>query len=141
LRVEHPDVESLHATIRIGADGGFEVHDEGAAEGLFVEGERVTEPVALNGDEKLRLGDDVLLEEPRSGEGSGLLVTAAVPGTAAAAAGLEGVLLTSLNGAALSGTIANYCRAAEGIPSGSLVDAQAIGKPGTPPQRISIEME
>jgi 2-alkenal reductase len=72
LRVEHPDVESLHATIRTRDDGGLELHDEGAAEGVFVEGERVTEPVPLNGDEKLRLGDDVLLhlslEEPGSGE-------------------------------------------------------------------------
>jgi S1-C subfamily serine protease len=68
LRVEHPDVAELHATIRVSGDGGFELHDEGAEEGVFVEGERVTEPVALNGDEKLRLGDDVLLhlslEEP-----------------------------------------------------------------------------
>ena len=68
LRIEHPDVEPLHATIRVRDDGGFELHDEGAAEGVFVEGERVTEPVPLNGDEKLRLGDDVLLhlslEEP-----------------------------------------------------------------------------
>jgi S1-C subfamily serine protease len=68
LRIEHPDVEALHATIRVRADGGLELHDEGSAEGVFVEGERVTEPVALNGDEKLRLGDDVLLrlslEEP-----------------------------------------------------------------------------
>ena len=70
LRLEHPDVEELHATIRQRDDGGFEVHDEGAAEGVFVEGERVDEPVPLNGDEKLRLGDDVLLrlslEEPEA---------------------------------------------------------------------------
>jgi S1-C subfamily serine protease/pSer/pThr/pTyr-binding forkhead associated (FHA) protein len=70
LRIEHPDVEPVHATIRTRADGRFELHDEGAREGVFVEGERVTDPVALNGDEKLRLGDDVLLrlslEEPES---------------------------------------------------------------------------
>ena len=68
LRVEHSDVEELHATIRTRADGELELHDEGAAEGVFVEGERVTEPVPLNGDEKIRLGNDVLLrlslEEP-----------------------------------------------------------------------------
>jgi S1-C subfamily serine protease len=61
LRVEHPDVAELHATIRTTADGQLELHDEGSDEGIFVEGERVTEPVALSGDEKLRLGNDVLL--------------------------------------------------------------------------------
>ena len=70
LRIQHDDVEALHASIRTRKDGGFEIHDEGAAEGVFVEGERVKAPVALNGDEKLRLGDDVLLslslEEPEA---------------------------------------------------------------------------
>ena len=61
LRIEHADVADLHATIRTESDGQLEVHDEGSDEGVFVEGERVTEPVALNGDEKLRLGNDVLL--------------------------------------------------------------------------------
>ena len=68
LRVVHPDVEDLHAMIRTRTDGELELHDEGAAEGVFVEGERVTHPVLLNGDEKIRLGNDVLLrlslEEP-----------------------------------------------------------------------------
>ena len=68
LRVEHHDVEKLHATIRTRPDGELELHDEGSAEGVFVEGERVTEPVALSGDERIRLGNDVLLrlslEEP-----------------------------------------------------------------------------
>jgi S1-C subfamily serine protease len=72
LRVDHADVAPLHATVRTAGDGHFEIHDEGSEEGVFVEGERVTGPVALNGDEKLRLGNDVLLrlslEEPRSGE-------------------------------------------------------------------------
>ena len=68
LCVEHADVEPHHATITVGRDGHLELRDEGSAEGVFVEGERVTEPVALSGDEKLRLGNDVLLrlslEEP-----------------------------------------------------------------------------
>jgi S1-C subfamily serine protease len=68
LRIEHNDVEPHHATIAIGADGHLELRDEGSREGVFVEGERVTDPVPLNGDEKLRLGNDVLLslslEEP-----------------------------------------------------------------------------
>jgi S1-C subfamily serine protease len=61
LRIEHPDVAAHHATIVLGRDGHLELRDEGSPEGVFVEGERVTEPVALNGDEKLRLGNDVLL--------------------------------------------------------------------------------
>ena len=72
LRVVHPDVEDLHAMIRTRPDGELELHDEGAAEGVFVEGERVTNPVLLNGDEKIRLGNDVLLrlslEEPSGAE-------------------------------------------------------------------------
>ncbi len=68
LRVEHPDLAPHHATITIGRDGHLELRDEASAEGVFLEGERITEPVPLNGDEKLRLGNDVLLrlslEEP-----------------------------------------------------------------------------
>jgi 2-alkenal reductase len=71
----------------------------------------------------------------------GLLITSAVPGTAAAAAGLEGVLLTSFNGRALDGTLAGYCRAAEGLESGDAVDAEAIVSPGGAPRAISLEME
>ncbi|HYH58296.1 MAG TPA: trypsin-like peptidase domain-containing protein [Thermoleophilaceae bacterium] len=61
LRVEHDDVEPHHATIVVGRDGHLELRDEGSREGVFVEGERVTEPVPLNGDERVRLGNDVLL--------------------------------------------------------------------------------
>ena len=67
---------------------------------------------------------------------SGLLVTTAVPGTAAAAVGFEGVLLTALNGEALDGTIAGYCRATEGLESGDTVDAEAIVKPGGAPRAL-----
>ena len=62
LHVDHADVDPHHATITLGRDGQFELRDEGSREGVFVEGERVTEPVPLNGDEKLRLGNDVLLK-------------------------------------------------------------------------------
>ncbi len=72
---------------------------------------------------------------------NGLLITSAVPGTSAAAAGLEGVLLTSFNGRALDGTLAGYCRAAEGVESGDSVDAEVIVAPGGAPRRVSLEME
>jgi S1-C subfamily serine protease len=72
---------------------------------------------------------------------NGLLITAAVPGTFAAAAGLEGVLLTSFNGRALDGTLAGYCRAAKGLESGDSVDAEVIVAPGGAPKRISLDME
>jgi S1-C subfamily serine protease len=71
----------------------------------------------------------------------GLLVTSAVPGTAAAAAGLEGVLLTTLNGTALDGTIANYCTAVEGVESGERVDAEAVIAPGGAPRSLTLEMD
>jgi S1-C subfamily serine protease len=76
----------------------------------------------------------------RAGMG-GLLVTAAVPGTAAAAAGFEGVLLTTFNGAPLDGTIAAYCAAAEGLESGDTVDAQAVVAPGGQPRTLTVEMD
>jgi S1-C subfamily serine protease len=72
---------------------------------------------------------------------SGLLVTAAVPGTAAAAAGLEGVLLTSFNGMALDGTLAGYCGAAEGVESGDKVRAEAVVAPGGAPRPLTLEMD
>jgi S1-C subfamily serine protease len=72
---------------------------------------------------------------------SGLLVTAAVPGTAADAAGLEGVLLTSFNGAPLDGTLAGFCSAAEGLESGDTATAEAVVAPGGSPRPLSIEMD
>ena len=76
----------------------------------------------------------------RVGRG-GLLVTTAVPGTAAAAVGFEGVLMTALNGAPLDGTIAGYCRATEGLESGDTVDVEAIVKPGGAPRALALEMD
>ena len=72
LRIEHDDVEPHHATITVAEDGHIELRDEGSREGVFVEGGRVTDPVPLNGDEALRLGNDVLLrlslDEPADAE-------------------------------------------------------------------------
>jgi S1-C subfamily serine protease len=72
---------------------------------------------------------------------NGLLITSAVPGTAAAAAGLEGVLLTRLNGSALDGTIAGYCSAVEGTEPGDTVDAEAVVAPGGAPRALTVEMD
>ena len=72
---------------------------------------------------------------------SGLVVTSAVPGTAAAAAGVEGFLLTAFNGIQLDGTIAGFCDAAEGVESGDIVDAEAIVRPGGAPQPLTLEMD
>ena len=71
----------------------------------------------------------------------GLLMTSAVPGTAAAAAGLEGVLLTTVNGFPLDGTIADYCSAVEGVESGDTVDAEAVVSPGGTPRPLRLEMD
>jgi hypothetical protein len=43
-------------------ESGPEVGRSARIEGEHFEGERVTEPVALNGDETIRVGDDVLLQ-------------------------------------------------------------------------------
>jgi hypothetical protein len=63
------------------------------------------------------------------------------PGTAAAAAGLEGVLLTRLNGSPLDGTIAGYCSAVEGTETGDTVDAEAVVAPGGAPRALTVEMD
>jgi serine protease Do len=72
---------------------------------------------------------------------NGLLVTSAVPGTAAAAAGFEGVLLTTVNGFPMDGTIADYCSAVEGLQSGDNVDAEAVVSPGDKPRALTLEMD
>ena len=50
-------------------------------------------------------------------------------------------MLTSFNGEQLDGTIAGYCRAAEGLQSGDTVDVEAIARPGAAPQPLSLEMD
>ena len=55
--------------------------------------------------------------------------------------GLQAVLLTSLNGEQLDGTIADYCRVTEGLESGDMVEAEAITRPGLAPRAIALEMD
>jgi hypothetical protein len=71
----------------------------------------------------------------------GLVATTAIPGTAASAVGLQGVLLTALNGQPLDGSIAGYCEAMKGTESGDTVEAEAIVKPGGAPQVLQVELD
>jgi putative serine protease PepD len=66
LRLDDEAVAPLHATIRRSPDGEVVLHAEDDP-GAFVDGRRVEGPVALSGDETIRVGESLLvlsLEEP-----------------------------------------------------------------------------
>jgi S1-C subfamily serine protease len=71
LRLEDEGIAPVHATIRRSPDGEVILREEdSSAGGVFIDGRRVEEPVALSGDETIRLGDSLLalsLEEPAAG--------------------------------------------------------------------------
>jgi S1-C subfamily serine protease len=66
LQLEDEAVSPLHATIHRSPDGEVVLRPEDES-GVFVDGRRVEGPLALSGDETIRLGDSLLalsLEEP-----------------------------------------------------------------------------
>jgi S1-C subfamily serine protease len=68
-----------HAYLAVREDGRAELHDMGSANGTFVNGHRITEPVLLSGDEQLQFGNTTLatsLSEP-SGDATMIGVTPA----------------------------------------------------------------
>lgn len=54
--VQHPTVSRQHAAIRIEGND-FRLYDLGSANGTFVNGQRVREPVTLQGDMTVRFGE------------------------------------------------------------------------------------
>jgi S1-C subfamily serine protease len=66
LRLDDEAAAPLHATISSSPDGEVVLHEQDDS-GVFVDGRRVEGPVALSGDETIRVGDSLLvlsLEEP-----------------------------------------------------------------------------
>ena len=61
LIVRDERVEPLHAYFETRPDGRVVLHDLGSSEGTLVNGERITEPALLQGDEEIRVGDTVLV--------------------------------------------------------------------------------
>jgi pSer/pThr/pTyr-binding forkhead associated (FHA) protein len=56
------EVSRRHAVVR-SVDDALEVEDLGSANGTFVDGERLTAPVAVGGGAKIRLGSTVFVVE------------------------------------------------------------------------------
>ena len=64
LRLEDPSVSRLHA--RISANGGgARIEDAGSSHGTFVDGARLTAPLALRDGARIRIGDQELAVERR----------------------------------------------------------------------------
>jgi hypothetical protein len=63
LRLEDPTVSRLHARI-----SGMRIEDAGSSHGTFVDGARLTAPVALRDGTLIRIGDQELRVERRRGE-------------------------------------------------------------------------
>ncbi|MCK9463009.1 MAG: ATP-binding cassette domain-containing protein [Proteobacteria bacterium] len=53
--IDHPMVSGHHARLT-SKDGGWLLEDLGAANGTFLNGERVTAPVAIGGDDRVQIG-------------------------------------------------------------------------------------
>lgn len=72
---------------------------------------------------------------------AGVVVTEAVDGTAAADAGLEGVLITAIDGRRVGTGLRGYCDAVEGIESGDSRQLTVLTARGSRPQRVTVEFE
>jgi len=76
----------------------------------------------------------------RAGLPPGVVTLGAVPGTPADDAGLGGrsVLITSVDGQRLDGTMANYCAVTDGRRTGQRVTLSVIGKRGAERRRLPL---
>ena len=72
----------------------------------------------------------------------GVVTLSAVPGTPADDAGLTGksVLITSINGAKMSGRMTEYCNELGGRQSGEDVDLEVIARPGGNRRSLALEL-
>ena len=66
LRLEDPSVSRVHARISTAANGsGARIEDAGSSHGTFVDGARLTGPVALRDGARIRIGDQEIGVERR----------------------------------------------------------------------------
>src|SRR5262245_4496589 len=94
LRIDDPTVSRVHARISNGA-GTTIIEDAGSSHGTYVDGARITGPIALRDGLKVRLGDQELIVERRREDseagrtivvhaGASLVIPAAGPAAVAA---------------------------------------------------------
>jgi S1-C subfamily serine protease len=72
---------------------------------------------------------------------AGVLVTGAQGGTAAASFGLEGVLMTAVNGRRVGRSLAGYCRAMGRHRSGDTVELRVIRTAGGSEQPVRVKLD
>jgi putative peptide zinc metalloprotease protein len=65
LRLDDPSVSRLHA--RISAGNGARIEDAGSSHGTYVDGARLTKPLALRDGSRIRIGDQEIVVERRRG--------------------------------------------------------------------------
>jgi putative peptide zinc metalloprotease protein len=92
LQLDDPSVSRTHARISAG-DGGARIEDAGSSHGTFVDGTRLTGPVALRDGARIRIGDQELAIERRRNAAEAGRTIVVRPGaslviSAAAAAGV-----------------------------------------------------
>ncbi len=81
LVIDDEKVSRHHAALERNADGVLTLSDLGSSNGTFVNARRITEPVTLQGDEHLRVGDTALvcsLDEPEPDPNATVLAPAMV---------------------------------------------------------------
>jgi S1-C subfamily serine protease len=72
----------------------------------------------------------------------GVVTLSAVPGTPADEAGLKGksVLITSIDGARMSGRMTDYCDEVGSKQTGETVDLEVVAQPRAAPRRLPLEL-
>ena len=138
---EHKKLVGVNTAILAGI-GGEPVQGQGYAIGV----DRVKQVV-----EDLRNGRSLGwagfgIEAPKKSElaaahaKNGVLIGDAVPGTPAYRAGLRGgpVLVTQINGLALTPTFAGYCDAVHDVAPGQTAVLTVIAKPGAKPRQLGL---
>lgn len=85
LRLPFPGISRHHAVFRV-EQGLLWVEDQGARNGTWLDGQRLSEPTRLCAASRLRLGDVVVVVEPVAADDASLAVSfqAGLPGTGAA---------------------------------------------------------
>ncbi|MCK6544328.1 AgmX/PglI C-terminal domain-containing protein [Myxococcota bacterium] len=71
LRLEDPEVSSIHAVVKVGADGAATIIDLGSEAGTNVNGQAITEAVALKPGDVLGLGGVKLVFQSGAGKAEG----------------------------------------------------------------------
>jgi putative peptide zinc metalloprotease protein len=65
LQLDDPSVSRTHARISAGNGGGIRIEDAGSSHGTWVDGARLTRPLALRDGARIRIGDQELRVERR----------------------------------------------------------------------------